>query len=169
MMAGDREPSTRIGRCAVTAKAKHVGHIAVSVPVNAPAEEVWAAITDHERESRYVLATTVRGTKNDGHGVGGELEAFTGFGKIGLLDKMVVTDWEPPHVYRVDHVGEFKGTGAFEIAQAPGGHSVLTWIEDIEIPLGAFGRIGFVIVRPLISAALRYSLQRLAKDVSHPS
>ncbi|MGH3414943.1 MAG: SRPBCC family protein [Actinocrinis sp.] len=153
----------------MTTTTKPLGHVSVSVPVDAPVEDVWAAITDPGRQSKYMLATTVRGTANGGHGVGGGIEAFTGFGRLGFLDTMVITAWEPPHRFEVDHVGSLKGTGRFEVAEAAGGGSVLSMIEDVVIPLGALGRIGFAVTRPLISLGVKYSLRRLARDLAHPA
>ena len=41
-----------------------------------------------------VLGTEVRATEQGGVGVGGGIEAFTGVGRLGFLDTMVITEWD---------------------------------------------------------------------------
>lgn len=146
-----------------------IGHVSVSVLVHAPAQVVWEATTDWERQSRWMLGTTVRGTANGGRGVGGGIEAWTGIGPLGFLDTMVITAWEPPHRCLVEHTGRLiKGTGAFEVVADPQrpGASTLTWVEDVELPLGALGRLGWLLLRPVIRLGVAHSLGRLAAAVS---
>lgn len=144
------------------------GHLSVSVLVAAPVQEVWDATTDWERQSEWMLGTRVRGTAQGGRGVGGGIEAWTGIGPIGFLDVMEITDWEPPHRCLVRHVGRLlKGTGAFEVGDAGSGLSRLTWTEDIDLPLGLLGRLGWPLVRPLVRLGISHSLGKLAAAVSH--
>lgn len=145
-----------------------IGHLSVSIQVHAPVETVWEATTDWERQSRWMLGTTVRGTANDGRGVGGGIEAWTGIGPVGFLDTMVITAWEPPHRCLVDHTGRvIRGTGAFEVAGNPDGSSTLTWVEDVVLPLGAVGRLGWVLLRPVVRLGVAHSLGKLAASVSN--
>jgi hypothetical protein len=39
------------------------------------------------------------------------------------------------------------------------------WSEDLELPLGLVGRLGFPVVRPMFLAGVRASLARLAAAV----
>ncbi|HEY3873117.1 MAG TPA: SRPBCC family protein [Actinocrinis sp.] len=134
--------------------------------VDAPEQKVWDALTDWEHQSTWMLGTRVRATADDGHGVGGRVEAWTGFGRIGFLDTMVITAWEPPNRCEVDHTGRLiRGTGAFLVGPAPSGGSVLTWIESFTVPGGALGRLGWLVVRPAVRSGLRLSLRRLAASV----
>jgi carbon monoxide dehydrogenase subunit G len=142
-------------------------HLSVSVLVTAPVQEVWDATTDWERQSGWMLGTRVRGTLHGGRGVGGGIEAWTGIGPIGFLDTMVITAWEPPHRCLVEHTGRLlKGSGAFEVADAGDGVSRLTWTEDIKLPLGVLGRIGWPLVRPVVRLGIAHSLGKLAAAVS---
>ena len=147
-----------------------IGHVSVSVLVHAPVQTVWDATTDWELQSQWMLGTTVRGTANGGQGVGGGIEAWTGIGPLGFLDTMVITAWEPPHRCLVEHTGRLiKGTGAFEVAEDPrnpDGSSTLTWVEDVELPLGALGRLGWLLLRPAVRLGVAHSLRRLAAAVS---
>lgn len=150
-----------------------IGHLSVSVLVHAPAQAVWDATTDWERQSQWMLGTTVRGTANGGKGVGGGIEAWTGIGPIGFLDTMVITAWEPPHRCLVEHTGRLlKGTGAFEVLENPddpgdpAGSSILTWVEDVVLPLGLLGRLGWPLMRPAIRLGVAHSLGKLAAAVA---
>ena len=153
----------------MTASGKPLAHLSVSVLVHAPVQQVWDATTDWERQSQWMLGTRVRGTAQGGRGVGGGIEAWTGIGPIGFLDTMVITAWEPPHRCLVEHTGRLlKGSGAFEVADAGADVSRLTWMEDVELPLGALGRLGWPLVRPIVRLGIAHSLDKLAAAVSRP-
>ena len=140
--------------------------LVLEVDVDAPVEATWAAATDWDRQGEWVLGTTVRGTAQQGQGVGGGIEAFTGVGPVGFLDTMEITLWEPPYRCGVLHTGRVvKGTGLFEVVDLGGGRSRFVWSEDLELPLGAVGRAGWPLVRPAFVAGLRRSLKRFAEWV----
>lgn len=148
------------------------GRVSVSVRVRAPARDVWSALTDWESQSAWMTATKVRTVGGDGRGVGGRVEAFTGFGRLGFLDTMVVTEWRPPTWCKVQHTGAFvRGTGAFEIVQAEkeADGSILTWFEDLEIPGGTLGERGFGLLRPVVEYSVLRSLKRFAGILEKPS
>jgi uncharacterized protein YndB with AHSA1/START domain len=136
--------------------------VRLEVDVDAPVERTWAAATDWDRHGEWVLGTTVRGTVNDGRGVGGRIRAATGLGPLAVVDTMEITGWEPPHGAYVRHLGHIvRGTAAFEVRERPGG-SVFVWTEDLDLPLGAVGRLGFRLLRPAFVSGLRFSLRRFA-------
>lgn len=140
--------------------------IAVDVVVDAPPQAVWQAVTDWPRQSEWMLGTTVKATEQDGVGVGGRLEAFTGIGRAGFLDTMVITEWDPPWRCVVRHTGQVvKGLGIFEVLALPGGRSRFVWAEELELPLGAVGRAGWPLIRPAFAWGVRRSLLKLARDV----
>ncbi|MGB2838398.1 MAG: SRPBCC family protein [Actinomycetes bacterium] len=141
-------------------------HIAVDVVIDAPPEAVWSAVTDWPRHSEWMLGTVVRSTDLDGVGVGGGLEAFTGVGRLGFLDTMVITEWDPPRRCVVLHTGKVvKGLGIFEVVALPGGRSRFVWAEELDVPLGILGKAGWPIVRPGFAWGVGRSLQKLARDV----
>jgi Polyketide cyclase / dehydrase and lipid transport len=139
--------------------------VSVDVQIDAPAHAVWAAVVDWDRQSQWMLGTTVRATTG-GIGLGGGVEAFTGVGPLGFLDTMVITGWEPPVRCTVLHTGRVvRGTGVFEVFSLPSSRSRFVWSERLELPLGRLGRIGWPVARPLLVAGVRASLTRLARAV----
>ena len=132
--------------------------IRLEVDVAAPVERTWAAVTDWDRQHEWMLGTTATGD----HRVGGELRARTGVGPLGFVDRMEITGWDPPRGAYVRHLGRVvRSTAAFEVRERPGG-STFVWTEDLDLPLGAAGRLGFRLLRPLFVAGLRLSLRRFA-------
>lgn len=147
----------------MTDTAPRKAHITASVLVDTSVERLWEATTDWKRQGDWVLFTRVRGTLHGGQRVGGGVEAWTGVGPLGFLDTMVITAWEPPHRCAVRHTGRVvRGTGLFEVTEAADGRSRLTWSEDLELPFGAAGGLGWRLLRPAVRAALARSLSRLA-------
>ena len=87
--------------------------LTLSVEINASQQEVFNKVVDWESQGEWMLGTKVKGTKNNGQGLGGEINAWTGFWKIGFNDPMVITQWVEPKVVDVKHLGKIvKGTGS---------------------------------------------------------
>ena len=149
------------------------------VDVDAPAERVWAALVDWDRQGEWMLLTDVRAVDGDGQGVGGRLAAVTGLRlprrlggrRVGVLDTMLVTAWESPRRVDVRHTGRVvRGTGTFEVRPRDGGGSTFVWTEGLDLPLGALGRAGWPLVRPVMAAGVRLSLRRFAAYArAHPA
>ena len=140
-------------------------HLEVRVAVAAAPEVVWGAVTDWERQGEWVAFTRVV-AEGGGPGVGERVTAVTGFGPVRFVDPMEVTCWDPPRRADVRHLGRVvRGTGSFRVEPAPGG-AWFIWIEDLDIPLGVAGRLGFRwMARPLTVLMLRRSLRRMARDL----
>jgi len=140
--------------------------LVLSVDVDAPVEDTWRAAVDWDTQGEWMLGTTVRGTAQGGVGVGGGLEAFTGVGRLGFLDTMEITAWDPPYRCEVLHTGRVvRGTGVFAVEERPGGRSRFVWEESLDLPLGRVGRWGWPLVRPAFVAGVRASLKRFARSV----
>jgi carbon monoxide dehydrogenase subunit G len=141
-----------------------------TVDVDAPPEQVWAAMTDWVRQGEWMLATDVRTVGGPAQGVGGRIEARTGVplpgGRhVGVLDAMLITDWEPPRRIGVRHTGRFvRGTGVFEV-RPRGEHSTFVWTERFDLPLGRLGALGWPLARPAVAAGVRMSLRRFPEFV----
>lgn len=136
-----------------------------TVDIDAPPEQVWAALTDWGRQGEWMLATDVRTVRGPAQGVGGLLEARTGVrvrgGRhLGVLDTMEITRWEPPRRIDVRHTGRVvRGSGIFEV-RPRGEGSTFVWTEVLDLPLGIVGRLGWPLVRPAMRAGVRLSLRR---------
>ena len=140
--------------------------LVLSVDVDAPVEQTWAAVTDWARQGEWMVGTRVWPTTSGGRGVGGGIEAFTGVGPLGFLDRMRITRWEPPLRCEVLHVGRVvRGPGLMEVRPRGEGRSTLVWREDLDLPLGVVGRLGWPLVRPAFALGVQLSLRRFARWV----
>lgn len=139
--------------------------LVLTVDVDAPVEQTWAGATDWAGQGEWMLGTTVRPAAQDGQGVGGGIEAFTGIKRVGFLDTMTITRWDPPHRCDVLHTGKVvRGTGTFEV-RPRGDASTFVWREDLELPLGVVGRLSWPLVRPFFAYGVQLSLKRFARWV----
>ena len=139
-----------------------MAELVVTQDVAAPVEAVWEVLTDWDVHDRWMLFTRAEG----GRAQGETISAFTGLGRLGFLDTMTITVWEPPHRAVVRHTGNVvKGSGAFEVEAVAPGRSRVVWSEWVDLPLGALGRLGWPIVRPALRLLVQVSLRRLAAYV----
>ena len=140
----------------------------VPVVVDAPADLVWAYVTDWERQGEWMLGTRVRVTGGDGR-AGTTLRAVTGVGPLGVVDTMDVVEFVPPAGdapgrAAVLHTGRvIRGEGYFEVVPLGPHRSRFTFTELIDLPLGALGRLGWPLARPVVKAGFDVSLRRMAK------
>jgi hypothetical protein len=137
--------------------------INAEIEVKAPPDTVFAAATDWDRQGEWMLGTTVRVRRGDGHSVGSELEAVTGIAGIGVADRMRITIWDAPSRCEMRHLGKVvRGTGIFAVRPRGRDAATFEWIEQLELPLGVLGRVGWPLVSPLFGWGLRFSLDRFA-------
>ena len=142
------------------------GSLELTVDVAAPARSTWEGATDWARQGEWMLGTTVHGTAQDGVGVGGGISAFTGIGRLGFVDTMEITVWEPPYRCHVLHTGRVvRGTGEFSVRERGPQHSTFVWREDLALPLGRLGRAGWPLVKPAFAAGVQASLRSFARWV----
>jgi hypothetical protein len=83
---------------------------------------------------------------------------------------MVITAWDPPRRVEVRHTGRVvRGEGVFEVRPRGTAGSTFVWTELLDLPLGALGRAGWPLVRPVMVAGVRLSLRRFARFAErHP-
>jgi uncharacterized protein YndB with AHSA1/START domain len=140
--------------------------VEVAVLTTADPEAAFAAIVDLAIQERWMVGTRLYPLAGDVDlpAVGARLAAFTGLGDVGFLDVMTVTEYDPPHRWVVRHDGAFvQGVGIFLVETVDGGTRV-RWIEDLELPFGIVGRLGFPLVRPFARLGVWFSLKRLARE-----
>jgi len=133
----------------------------MSLVIEAPIERVWAALADWESQGDWMLQTRVDVTSDIRDGVGTTIAAFTGIGKLGVMDHMVVTSWQPPHICDVLHTGKIiKGTGRFELVAIDAETTRFNWSEEILAP-----RAVFLLIAPGLYAGVRISLTKLGRHL----
>lgn len=139
-----------------------MAELVVTQEVAAPPERTWDVLTDWDVHDRWMLLTRAEG----GSGLGASIAAFTGVGRVGFLDTMTITEWEPPHRAVVRHTGKVvRGSGSFEVVQVAPGRSRVVWSERVLLPFGAVGTLLWPVVRPVLRVFVQVSLRRLARYV----
>ena len=136
----------------------------VSVTVPAPQDQVWNALVDWKSQGEWMALTHVTSSVDDGgeSGVGTEIRAFTGIGKVGVWDEMRVTQWEPPTFCAVDHYGRWiKGVGEFRLTAISSHSTRFDWYEKINAPAPLLA-----LIKPGILIAVYFSLRRFARSVT---
>jgi len=146
--------------------------IRLSVKLPCSRTRAWKAIADWESQGNWMLQTKVWVTSPIREGVGTSISAFTGplykrypkFSKLGLLDTMVVTSWQPPEKCDVIHTGKIlKGLGAFELLEISENVTRFNWSEVIEC-----SRLKFFAIYPFMWLGVRISLARLKATLGRP-
>ena len=123
----------------------------MSLIIKAPIEKVWAALADWESQGDWMLQTKVEVTSQIREGIGTTISAFTGVGKFGVMDHMIVTSWQPPHICDVLHTGKIiKGTGRFQLVAVDSKTTRFDWSEEIVAP-----RVIFLLIAPGLYAGVR--------------
>jgi hypothetical protein len=141
-------------------------HVRRDVIVEAPVETVFEAFSDWAQQGRWMVGTRVEVRTGDGRSPGSQLAAWTGAGPVGFWDTMTISRWEPPFRVDVLHTGRFvRGTGVMEVVALPGGRSRFVWSEDLDLPLGRIGRLGWPIARPAFLAGVQRSLDAFGRLV----
>jgi hypothetical protein len=133
----------------------------MSLVIDAPINTAWAALADWESQGEWMLQTTVEVTSDIREGVGTSIAAFTGIGKLGIMDHMTVTSWNPPRICDVVHTGAIiKGTGRFELTALSENSTRFDWSEEILAP-----RAIFLLIAPGLYAGVRISLSALRRQL----
>jgi hypothetical protein len=138
-----------------------------SAEVDAPPQATWSVLTTWERQSEWAMLTRTRGIgPTGGHAVDEQVHAFTGVGRLGFLDTMVVEVWDPPRRCRVRKTGNVvRGAAEFTVHDLPGGRSVVTYRAEVVVPGGQVGAALWPLVRAGFAAGFGRSLQSLARIV----
>jgi len=139
----------------------HPVTLELRIPIAASASVVWDAITDWPTQGQWMLGTQVWVTAGTGQDAGSEIAAFSGIGRLGFLDTMTITAWNPPRSCEVRHTGKVvRGTGWMGAEAVTEGSCEFVWGETLELPLGWLGRVGWIVVGPLMKLGVLASLRR---------
>lgn len=144
--------------------------IQISIKLSCSRDRAWAAIADWESQGDWMLQTRVWVTSEIREGVGTAISAFTGpfhffypkFSRLGLLDTMVVTKWQPPALCDVLHTGKIlKGSGSFQLSEISENSTKFDWSETIES-----SRLKFLLIAPFLWVGVRISLARFSTSLA---
>jgi uncharacterized protein YndB with AHSA1/START domain len=151
---------------------KKLSQLTLTIRISKPIDEVWQTMVDWKGQSKWMLQTKVwseldqdRTVKN---GKGVLIFAFTGIFlklypklRLGILDTMEITNWKPPHLCEVVHIGRvIRGTGKFELKKVQGG-TIFYWQEELIAP-----KLVLIVVKPALLVGVWLSLRRFARQVS---
>jgi hypothetical protein len=142
-----------------------------SIELQTDPQTAFAAAADLPSQERWVIATRLYPIEGEVSipQVGSRLAAFTGIAGIGFLDTMVVTEYDPPWRWVMQHEGAFvQGVGIFEIVPTARGCR-FTWAEELNLPFGLIGRLGWPLVKPIAHLGLLGSLRRMARRLERGS
>ena len=142
-----------------------MAHLDVSVFIRATPERVWEVASDLPAQVGWMEDVREMQVTSEQHSGTGTVIKLTSdlFGLPLVKDTMLITSWDPPHRYDVEHTGQFTGTGAFVLEPAPGG-TLFRWLEDFNPPLGPLGELGFkLLVGPSMRRVFRRSLDNLRR------
>jgi hypothetical protein len=81
--------------------------------------------------------------------------------RLGILDTMEITKWQPPLLCEVVHIGKvIRGVGKFELKKNRD-KSIFYWQEEIIAPVYLL-----VIIKPIMLLGVWLSLRRFARQLS---
>jgi uncharacterized membrane protein len=141
------------------------GEVTATVIVNAPAEKVFAAFLQWERQGEWIPLTTVRVVDGDG-GEGSLIEAVTQAGPAQIKDEMRVERIDPPYELRVMHCGKIlRGPGVLRCTPMAGGRTQVVWHEWFQLPGGKAGKAVWPLLWPGSKVGFRSALRRFARLV----
>jgi hypothetical protein len=133
--------------------------VRLDVTIDAAPQRVFDAFSQWSEQGRWMVGTRVDVRRGDGRSVGSELAAWTGAGPAGFWDTMTITRWDPPWRVDVLHTGKVvRGLGTMEVVELRGQRSRFVWSEDLDLPLGWVGRVGWPLARPAFLAGVKRSL-----------
>ncbi len=145
--------------------------ITASVELRAAPEDAFAAMADPRAQEKWIFATTMYAVQSSASPpqVGSRIAAFTGFWSIGFLDTMTVTQYDPPRRWVMDKDGALlNGIGIMHVDPLPGGCRV-NWTNELNLPFGILGRLGWPVAKPLARLALTAALRRMGRLIEQGS
>ncbi len=136
--------------------------VRVGVTIDATPATVWAAVEPIETHVQWMAdaeAITFLGTQT--RGVGTAFDCRTKIGPFRLVDRMVVTEWQPRRTMGIEHRGIVTGRGRFTLRRRPRRRTRFTWTERLQFPWWMGGPAGTLAAQPVLRAVWRRNLRRL--------
>jgi len=138
-------------------------HVRVSVSIDRPVDEVWNDLADLSSHSDWMAdAEAIEFASENTSGVGAVMRVPTRVGPLSTEDWIIVTGWVDGERIDVVHVGLVTGAGSIIVGQDDSG-TVVTWDEELSLPMYFGGAVGEVFAKPILTALWRGNLSRLTK------
>ena len=138
--------------------------IRVGITIDASPAAVWAAVERIDTHVNWMAdAQSITFLTKQTSGVGTTFDCLTKVGPIRLVDRMVVTGWNPKRTIGIEHRGAVSGRGRFTLRRRRG-RTRFTWTEQLAFPWWLGGPAGALAARPVLRAVWRRNLRRL-KDL----
>jgi hypothetical protein len=136
--------------------------VRVGITIDASPGEVWTIVEPIERHVDWMAdAESITFTSSRTRGVGTAFDCLTKIGPFRLVDRMVVTEWQPARTMGIEHRGLVTGRGAFTLRRRPRGRTRFTWTEQLRFPWWMGGPVGAFVSWPVLRAVWRRNLRRL--------
>lgn len=136
------------------------------IEINATSQVIFEYVSDWERQSEWILFTTVKLVSRTPDHQNSTILAVTKLGPLKVADEMTVTEWQPYERIVVEHTGQVvKGKGVFTVSSASKDTCIFTWQEVVPVPFGFIGQIGLVFAKPLMHAVFGKSLAKLKDNI----
>jgi uncharacterized membrane protein len=147
------------------AAAPGTGEVTATVIVNAPADRVFAAFVNWERQSDWIPFTKVRVVEGDG-GEGSLIEAVTGFGSTVLRDEIRVVRVDAPYEVRVVHCGKIlRGPASMRCTAMAGDRTQVVMHEWFHLPGGQATKLAWPLIWPGSKLSLKGALKKFGRLV----
>jgi hypothetical protein len=134
--------------------------------IDAVPDAVWATVQPIERHVDWMAdAEKITFTSSTTRGVGTAFDCVTKVGPFRLVDRMVVTEWQPGRAMGIEHRGLIRGRGRFTLRRRRGGRTRFAWTESLVFPWWLGGPLGALVASPVLRAIWRRNLRRLKQLV----
>jgi uncharacterized membrane protein len=143
--------------------------VASSTTVHAPADQVWAFVTEPERVLSFMSGVTrweVEGDQRTGLGARYRILFRIGAAEIGGLIEIV--EWDEPHELAWTSVLGIDQRGRWRLRALPGGRTRVELRMAYGVAgSGPWGWLAERVAGPVVSGHLRRSLAQLRRMIEH--
>lgn len=141
--------------------------IVSEVEIAASPESVWDVLADIETQPDWMRdLKSVKILTPPPTGVGTRALGTVRILGISVEDPVVITAFDRPTRYAIEHQGLFEGTGVVELEPVAGG-THLRWTEILVPPV--LPHLGALIQRPILGAVFQADLERLRDQIESRS
>lgn len=147
-----------------------MSRITVSTTLDAPPQQVWAAVEDVGSHVDWMQdAVAIHFTSEQTAGVGTAFDCDTRVGPFRMTDHMEITEWVPGKAMGVRHVGLVTGNGVFRLqpvgrGRDRGSRTRFVWSERLVFPWWMGGPVGSFVAKPVFRHIWKTNLRNL-KDL----